>query len=250
MKTSLIDCLKEGVTALNSKEIIKKVMSEGRSLFTEKESKDLIKNAGVNVVDTRLARSKEEAVGICDQLGYPVVVKIASKEVTHKSDAGGVKLGIQSSEELGKAYDEILASVTQKYPKAAIEGVTVQKTARPGVEVIIGMFTDAQFGPVLMFGLGGIFVEIIKDVSFRIVPLTQKDTREMIRQIKGYPLLEGYRGQERVDISNLESILLKLSKFVEQYPEIKEFDLNPIFAYSDGAVVVDARVIVNMAEIK
>jgi acetate---CoA ligase (ADP-forming) subunit beta len=235
---------------LNSKEIIQKVMSEGRNLLTEKESKDLIKNAGVNVVDTRLAKSKEEAVGIGNQLGYPVVVKIASKEITHKSDVGGVKLGIQSSEELGNAYDEIYASVADKFPKAAIEGVTVQKAARPGVEVIIGMFTDAQFGPVLMFGLGGIFVEVIKDVSFRIVPLAQKDPKRMIREIKGYPLLEGYRGQEKVDISNLDSILLKLSKFVEQYPEIKEFDLNPIFAYSDGAVVVDARVILNIEDIK
>ena len=235
---------------MNGKEIIQNVMSEGRSLLTEKESKDLIKKAGINVVDTRLAVSKEEAVGIGDQLGYPVVMKISSKEVTHKSDAGGVKLGIQSSEELGIAYDEIYASVADKFPKATIEGVTVQKAARPGVEVIIGMFTDAQFGPVLMFGLGGIFVEVIKDVSFRIVPLAQKDSKRMIREIKGYPLLEGYRGQEKVDISNLESILLNLSKFVEQYPEIKEFDLNPIFAYSDGAVVVDARVILNMDDIK
>jgi acyl-CoA synthetase (NDP forming) len=242
--------LREKVTALNSKEIIQKVMSEERSLLTEKESKDLIKNAGLNVVDTRLATSKEEAIGIGDQFGYPVVVKIASKEVTHKSDAGGVKLGIQSSEELGNAYDEIYASVADKFPKAAIDGVTVQQSARQGVEVIIGMFTDAQFGPVLMFGLGGIFVEVIKDVSFRIVPLAQKDSKRMIREIKGYPLLEGYRGQERVDITILESIVLKLSEFIQQYPEIKEFDLNPIFAYCDGAVVVDARIILNMKDIK
>lgn len=230
---------------MNSKEIIQKAMSEGRSLLTEKESKDLIKNAGVNVVDTRLATSKEEAMSIGDQLGYPVVMKIASKEVTHKSDAGGVKLGIQSSEELGKAYDEIHASVADKFPEAGIEGVTVQQSARSGVEVIIGMFTDAQFGPVLMFGLGGIFVEVIKDISFRIVPLAQKDSKRMIREIKGYPLLDGYRGQEKVDVAILESILLKLSKFVGQYPEIKEFDINPIIAYGDGAVVVDARVILN-----
>ncbi|MBF0278630.1 MAG: acetate--CoA ligase family protein [SAR324 cluster bacterium] len=234
---------------MNSKEIIQKVLSEGRSLLTEKESKDLIRNAGVNVIDTRLAASKEEAICIGEQLGYPVVAKISSKEVTHKSDAGGVKLGIQSSEELGNAYDEICASVAEKIPKASIEGVTVQQSARPGVEVIVGMFTDAQFGPVLMFGLGGIFVEVIKDVSFRIVPLAQKDSKRMIREIKGYPLLDGYRGQEKVDISILESIILKLSNFVGQYPEIKEFDLNPIFAYCDDAVVVDARVILNVEDI-
>ena len=127
--------------------------------------------------------------------------------------------------------------------EAEIHGVSVQKMARPGVEVIIGMSKDAQFGPVLMFGLGGILVEILKDVSFRIVPLAKRDAREMIREIKGYPLLEGYRGQEPVDVSKLEELILKVSDFVEQNPGVDELDLNPIFAYSDGAVAVDARII-------
>jgi acyl-CoA synthetase (NDP forming) len=176
-------------------------------------------------------------------MGYPVVLKIASHEITHKSDAGGVKLGIRTPEEVGKAYDEILASVGRKHPTAAIEGVTVQRAARPGVEVIMGMFKDAQFGQVLMFGLGGIWVEVLKDVSFRIVPLTQKDAASLIREIKGYPLLEGRRGREGADVSILEEALLGLSDFVEKYPEIKELDLNPIFAYPDGYLAVDARVI-------
>ena len=115
--------------------------------------------------------------------------------------------------------------------------------ARYGVEVIIGMSKDAQFGPVLMFGLGGVLVESLKDVSFRIVPLVKRDAKEMIREIKGYPLLEGYRGSEPVDVANLEELILNVSSFVEQYPEVEELDLNPIFAYSDGAVAVDARVI-------
>jgi len=115
--------------------------------------------------------------------------------------------------------------------------------ARPGVEVIIGMSQDAQFGPVLMFGLGGILVEVLKDVSFRIVPLSRRDAAEMIREIKGYPLLQGYRGREAVDISYLEELLIKVSNFAEHNPEVKELDLNPVFAYSDGAVAVDARVI-------
>ena len=207
------------------------------------ESKELIKEAGINVTDTKLARSKKDAIPISDQIGYPVVLKIASHEITHKSDVGGVRLGILSPDEVGTAYDEILASVAQKYPTAAIEGVTVQKAARPGVEVIIGMFKDAQFGPVLMFGLGGIWVEVLKDVSFRIVPLTKKDTASLIREIKGYPLLEGRRGREAVDLSSLEEALLKLSVFVEKYPEIKELDLNPIFAYADGYLAVDARIV-------
>ena len=119
----------------------------------------------------------------------------------------------------------------------------MQKMARPGVEVIIGMSKDVQFGPVLMFGLGGILVEVLKDVSFRVVPLNRWDTHEMVREIKGYPLLEGYRGQEPADVSYLEELLLKVSRLVEATPEIKELDINPIFAYSDGAVAVDARVI-------
>ncbi len=223
--------------------IIDRARSEGRSLLTEIEAKELLKQAGVNVVDTKLASSQEEAIIISKQLGFPVVLKIASPDVVHKSDAGGVKLGLKTSRQVGKAYDDIMAAIKQKYPEAKIQGVSVQKMARPGVEVIIGISKDRQFGPVLMFGLGGILVEILKDVSFRIVPLTKRDARELIREIKGYPLLEGYRGQEAVDVTNLEELILKVSNFVEQNPEVKELDLNPIFAYSDGAVAVDARVI-------
>ena len=228
---------------MKGKEINQKARAEGRILLSEIESKELIKEAGINVMDSKLARSKKDALWISDQMGYPVVLKIASQEVTHKSDAGGVKLGLNSREEVVRAYDDILRSVTQMYPKAVIQGVTVQKAAKPGVEVIVGMSKDAQFGPVLMFGLGGIFVEILKDVSFRIVPLTRKDAASLIREIKGYPLLEGYRGTPAVDVQSLEDLLLKLSGFVLEYPEIKELDLNPIFAYSNGNVAVDARII-------
>jgi acyl-CoA synthetase (NDP forming) len=228
---------------LAGKEIIQKARLEGRVLLTEIESKELIRQAGVAVNETRLARSREEAISISNQLGYPVVLKIASPEIVHKSDAGGVKLGVKTAEEVAKAYDDILDSIGQRYPKALIQGIAVQKAARPGVEVIIGVSKDAQFGPVLMFGLGGILVEILRDVSFRIVPLTRKDAASSIREIKGYPLLEGFRGSEAVDVSSLEDLLLKISDFAEQYPEIKELDLNPIFAYHDGNLAVDARII-------
>ena len=223
--------------------IIDKARSEGKTLLTEIESKQLLKQVGVSVIDTKLAPARDEAISVSRQFGFPVVLKIVSPDIVHKSDAGGVKLGLRTSKQVGKAYDDILSAVKQKHPQAVIQGVSVQKMARPGVEVIIGMTKDAQFGPVLMFGLGGILVEILKDVSFRIVPLTKRDAGEMIREIKGYPLLEGYRGQEPVDVSKLEELLLKVSDFVEQNPEVKEIDLNPIFAYSDGAVAVDARVI-------
>ena len=224
-------------------DVIDKAMSTGRTVLTEIESKEIIKQAGISVSETRLATSREEAMSVSRQLGFPVVLKVASPDVVHKSDVGGVKLGLKTAKQAGKAYDEILAAIKREYPRAAIQGVSVQKMARPGVEVIIGMSKDAQFGPVLMFGLGGILVEVLKDVSFRIVSLERRDAAEMIREIKGYPLLEGYRGQEPVDVANLEDLLLRVSDFVEKHPEIKEIDLNPIFAYSKGAVAVDARVI-------
>jgi len=223
--------------------IIEKAQKEGRTLLTEIEAKQLLKKAGINVVDTRLAQTKEEAVAIAKELGFPVVMKIASIDVVHKTDAGGVKLGIKTAAQAGKAYDDIMKSVKKAVPNAKIDGVSVQTMAKQGVEVIIGMSKDAQFGPVLMFGLGGVLVEILKDVSFRIVPLVKRDAAEMIREIKGFPLLQGYRGSDPVDVANLEATLLKVSEFIEKTPEIKELDLNPIFAYKDGAIAVDARVI-------
>ncbi|MDO9334421.1 MAG: acetate--CoA ligase family protein [Dehalococcoidales bacterium] len=227
--------------------IIEKARKEGRTMLTEIEAKQLLESAGISVVDTRLATSKEQAVAIAKEIGLPVVMKIASADVVHKSDAGGVKLGLKTAAQVGKAYDDIMKSIKAAFPNAKIEGVSVQTMARPGVEVIIGMSKDAQFGPVLMFGLGGVLVEILKDVAFRIVPLVKRDAKEMIREIKGFPLLQGYRGSEPVDVDNLESMLLKVSEFVDKTPAIKELDLNPIFAYKDGAVAVDARVILENA---
>jgi acyl-CoA synthetase (NDP forming) len=227
--------------------IIEKARKEGRTMLTEIEAKQLLKSAGISVVDTRLATSKERAVAIAKELGLPVVLKIASADVVHKSDAGGVKLGLKTAAQVGKAYDDIMKSIKAAFPSAKIEGVSVQTMARPGVEVIIGMSKDAQFGPVLMFGLGGVLVEILKDVAFRIVPLVKRDAKEMIREIKGFPLLQGYRGSEPVDVENLENMVLKVSEFVDKTPAIKEIDLNPIFAYKDGAIAVDARVILENA---
>ena len=217
--------------------------SEGRSLLTEVEAKELLKQAGISVVDTKLATTRDEAISLSREAGFPVVLKIASADVVHKSDAGGVKLGLEDAAQVGQAYDDIMKSIGAAFPDAKIQGVSVQLMARPGVEVIVGMSKDAQFGPVLMFGLGGVLVEILKDVSFRIVPLAKRDAAEMIREIKGYPILNGYRGQEAVDVANLEDMIIKVSDFIEKTPDIKELDLNPVFAYGDGAVAVDARVV-------
>jgi acetate---CoA ligase (ADP-forming) subunit beta len=228
-----------------SQGIIDQARAEGRVLLTEIESKELLKESGIRVVDTRLATSKEESISIAEQLGFPVVLKVASAEITHKTEAGGVKLNLKTPEQVGIAYGDILTAAKQRYPGATIRGVSVQKMSPPGTEVIMGMSRDAQFGPVLMFGLGGILVEILKDVSFRIVPLTQRDAREMIREIKGYPLLTGFRGMAAVDVAKLEDMLLKISALMEHTHEIKELDLNPVFAYADDVITADARVILN-----
>jgi len=228
-------------------EILTKAAKERRSLLTEIESKELMKAARIPVVETRLAISKKEATELAVKLGFPVVMKIVSPDVVHKSDAGGVKLSIQNATQAGRAYTEILTNIKKHYPKAKIVGVSVQKMAKQGIEIIIGMTKDAQFGPVIMFGLGGILVEVLKDVSFRIVPMTKRDASEMIAEIKGYPILKGYRGQDPADIPYLEDLIVKVSEFVDKNPEIKELDLNPVFAYKDGAMAVDARIILETA---
>jgi len=228
--------------------VIEKAKSEQRVFLTEPESKEILKKAGLDVTETRVAKSKEEAIALSQEIGFPVVMKIVSADIIHKSDSGGVKLGLETVEQVGNAYENIMSSISHDYPHAILQGVSVQKQARPGLEVIIGMTKDPQFGPAMMFGLGGVWVEILKDVSFRIVPLTEQDAAEMVSEIKGYRLLKGYRGQEAVDVATLEDWLLKLSRFVEQTPDIKEIDLNPIFAYSDGAVAVDARIILESSD--
>ncbi|MCS7294192.1 MAG: acetate--CoA ligase family protein [Chloroflexota bacterium] len=224
--------------------VLAQARSEGRTLLTEVEAKAALAEAGIPVVETRLARTREDAQRIAGELGYPVVLKIVSPDIAHKSDVGGVKLNLADAEAVGRAWDEIMASVRAAEPAARIEGVSVQRMAKPGIEVIVGMTTDPQFGPVMMFGLGGIMVEVLKDVSFRLVPLEEKDAAQMIDEIRARPILDGVRGQPGGDIGALRRLLLAVSRFVESHPEVRELDLNPVFVYPDGVVAVDARMVV------
>ena len=223
--------------------IFDKARKERRSILTEFESKKVLRQVGIPVVDTRLAKNLKEAVSISQRLGFPVVLKIVSPDVVHKTDSGGVKLGLRSASDVKKAYNEILQSVRKKHPRALIHGVSIQKMVRPGTEVIIGTSKDPQFGPVVMFGVGGIFVELLKDVSFRIIPVNRKDAQEMIQEIKGFPLLQGYRGKEPANIPALIEMILRISRFINENPQIKEMELNPVFAYKDKALAVDARIV-------
>jgi acyl-CoA synthetase (NDP forming) len=225
--------------------VLARARAEGRTLLNEVEAKSLLKEAGVPVASTTLATTRDEAQAQAEAAGYPVVLKVVSPDIAHKSDVGGVKLNLRDKDAVGTAFDEIVANSKKAVPDARILGVAVQYMAPQGTEVIVGMTTDPQFGPVMMFGLGGIMVEVLKDVSFRLVPLAEKDADQMINEIKGRPVLAGVRGQPPSDVAALKQTILKVSEFVQQHPEVRELDLNPVFAYPDGALAVDARIVIS-----
>ena len=230
---------------MTTSQILSRARDEKRTVLTEIEAKQILGEAGISCTPTVLATTKEQAVSISEEIGYPVVLKISSVDITHKSDSGGVKVNLVNREAVEQAYDEIMTSCRAYAPEANIEGVAVQSMAKVGTEIIMGMIKDASFGPVVMFGLGGVLVEVLKDVSFRIVPIEKGDAEEMTSEIQGKKLLEGYRGQDPADVPCLQDMLVKLSDFVNETPGIEEIDMNPVFAYKDGAVVVDARIILS-----
>ncbi|MDD1758755.1 MAG: acetate--CoA ligase family protein [Methanotrichaceae archaeon] len=219
------------------REIIDRALSEGRTHLMENESKAFLESLGITTIGSSIATSEEDALEIFHSIGTPVVLKVLSPEVVHKSDSGGVKLNLKTDDEVRKAYSDIVSA----FQDQKIVGVSVQKMAEQGIEVIIGVAQDSTFGPVLMLGLGGIFVEILKDVSFRSIPLSKFDAQDLIEEIKGYTLLKGYRGRS-ADISALKNLILRVSEIIVKNPEILEMDLNPVFLYPNGYSVVDARI--------
>ncbi len=228
------------------KTIIENAIKEGRRKLLEHEAFEVIRAYGIPAPETGLAKTPEEAAELADKIGYPVVLKIVSPDISHKSDVGGVILNVNSKEEAVEAFKKIQENVKAKAPGARIVGILVQKMAPKGLEVIIGGLRDNIFGPVVMFGIGGIFVEVLRDVSFRIAPLSEEDALEMMKEIKASKILEGYRGQPPVDKKSLAKIILGVAKLLEENPEIESIDLNPVMAYPDKAIVVDARVILTL----
>jgi acetyl-CoA synthetase (ADP-forming) len=223
--------------------IINQAIREGRKVLLEPEAKTVCLEYGIPVTRFKVASNENEAAEYAEEIGYPVVLKIVSPDVIHKSDAGGVMLNLKNSADVSNAYAKIIENVKKYNAKAKIVGLLVQEMAPQSTEVIVGAIKDPQFGPTVMFGLGGIFVEILKDVSFRIAPLTLDDAKEMITEVKAYPLLTGFRNTPPADIDALVKILLNTSRLVMHNPEIKELDLNPVIAYQKGATTVDARII-------
>ena len=206
---------------------------------------ELLKECQIPVLPNVKASSIEEVVKVSNSLGYPVVMKISSPDISHKSDVGGIILDINSEEEVKNAYRDMMDAVSQKVVDARIDGVMLQKMAEPGIEVIIGVKLDPQFGHVIMFGLGGIFVEIYRDVSFRITPVNSEMARDMILEIKGSPILMGARGRSAADIDAIINVIVKLSEMLEKNPDIVELDINPLIVYEKNAVAVDARMLKN-----
>lgn len=223
--------------------IIKSAYEDNRNFLLEHEAKSLCKLYGIPTTLFKVARSIDEALLIAKEIGYPVVIKVISRDVMHKSDVGGVIVNIRSDEEVINACKTIKDNVIKHIPNVKIDGFLIERMAQPTTEVIVGMIKDPQFGPAIMFGLGGIFVEVLKDVSFRVVPLTRYDAEEMIKEIKAYPILKGVRGRPSVDIETLINIILNVSRMASEINEINQIDLNPIFTYSKGAITVDARII-------
>jgi len=221
---------------------IGRAIQEGRNLV-EPEAYELLEAYDVSVPRHQVVTSAEQAEVAAAEVGYPVVAKIVSPDILHKTEVGGVLLNLNDAAAVRAAYRQIVERARQA--RAALRGVLISHMAPPGTEVIAGLTQDAQFGPVVMFGLGGIFVEVYRDVSFRLIPLTEPDAAAMIREIKASPVLQGVRGGRPADLQALADLLLKVSRMAEENPEIAEMDLNPIIVYEKGLSVVDARILLH-----
>ena len=225
-------------------EIFKVAKDEGRNFLYEHEAKKLFAMYDMPVTQIHVAETEDEAVEAAERIGYPIVLKIVSPQILHKSDAGGVIVGVEDEQGIRDGFNKIIKNAKAYKADAEITGILVQEMAPKGIaEVIVGAIKDPQFGQTLMFGLGGVFVEVLKDVTFRIAPIDEREAKEMIREIKAYPILTGYRGQPPADIDTIARILVSASELVMENPQVKEMDLNPIIVYERGAKTVDARII-------
>jgi acetyltransferase len=227
-------------------QLLREVRASGRCIMTETESKGLLSAYGISVVETRVAATADEAVRVAEDIGYPVVLKLNSLTITHKTDVGGVKLNLRSPEQVRSAYAEIQAGVTAKHGPGHFDGVAVQPMLKlDGYELILGASVDPQFGPVLLFGTGGQLVEVFKDRALGLPPLNSTLARRMMEQSKIYAALKGVRGRKAVDLQRLEEIMVELSQLIQDHPAIKELDLNPLLAGPQGILALDARVILH-----
>jgi len=226
------------------KEELKRYINENHKILTEFESKEILEKIGIPIPKQKLISNKNDLHLTAENIGYPIVLKLMAEDIVHKSDTGAVKLNLKSKQEVEQAFDGLM-----KIPAQTEKKISVQKMAdEPITELIIGVGTDAQFGYYLMFGIGGILVELFEDVSFRIIPADEYDFNEMIHEIKGFPLLDGFRGKPKADVEAIVNVMKKIANFIDGQNEIKEIDLNPVFIYEKGILCVDARIILKNSE--
>ncbi len=235
----------EDVDKERVKQIINIVRKEGRTVLLESEAKSIAAAYGIPVPKFYLAKSPIDAISAAEYIGYPVVMKIVSPDILHKTDVGGIKAGISSSEEVEDAYEEIIMNVTKYVPRAKIYGVLVEKMADKGVETIIGVTKDLQFGHLIMFGSGGIYTELFKDVAFSLIPMAREEIQDLMGRTKIFNILRGYRGMPASDIKRLEDILLRINQLIIDFPEIVELDINPLRVYEAGrgAIALDIKMV-------
>jgi acyl-CoA synthetase (NDP forming) len=224
--------------------IFKHVRTEKRTYLPEIESLQVFEAYGFPVLKSRLAKTEEEALKIAQEFGFPVVVKIASPAIVHKLDAGGVVIDIKDNTELSRAYRKVIATAEALVGKEKVWGAEIQQMAGKGIEIFLGSKRDPKFGPVILFGLGGTFVEVFRDISFRVAPLREWSTKAIIEKSKAGKILQGYRGQP-ADVDKISECLGRLSQLVMDFPEIEELDINPLMVYptGNGARVLDGRIV-------
>jgi acetyltransferase len=227
--------------------IIGQVRQDKRKFLLSKEAEAIMSAASIAMPQSRVARNLNNAVTCAEEIGYPVVMKVVSKEIIHKSDVGGVALDLENENELMDAYEAILYNCRQHNPDAHIEGVEVVEMVPRGLETIVGARRDNSFGPTVMFGLGGIYVEVMKDVSFRAYPMSEREAMRMISDIKSYPLMLGVRGEEKKDISGVATTILKIGAILYKFRDITDIEINPLMVYDiqKGVKALDARILLS-----
>lgn len=225
--------------------LVKEAISLGKKTLVEPEAKEVLRLASIPVPRFQVVKDVNAAVEAASRIGYPLVLKLVSPDITHKSDVGGVVVGIKDAKELELMWSQMILNVADENPVAMIEGFLIEEMAPKGVEVIVGAIKDEQFGPVVMFGVGGVAVELMKDVSFRLAPLDKKEAFEMMAEVKGFPLLTGFRGGSFKDLDAIADVIIKLSGVVSSIDGLKEIEINPLIVYDQGAVAVDARAVLD-----
>jgi acetyltransferase len=224
-------------------DVIIKALSKDRKFLFEHESKEILKNYGLTTTKEEFVLDEAQSLVAVKKIGYPIVLKVCSPDIIHKTEAGGVVTGLSTSEEVKEAYRRIIKEVKTFNPEAAVYGMIVQEMVSRGYEVIIGAIRDSQFGIVLMFGLGGVFVEAFKDVSFRLFPISMNEVLQMMREIKGFALLKGIRGKKPADLDSIAYAIMKIGEIMRDLPEVKELEINPLIVHNKGFIIVDARII-------